>query len=244
MQLQRGNIDVRHQIRIIIAVIGLILGGSLRPAAADPIKIGAPVVITYSYSNLLDGTFLLMEPPMLRAATEEALGLWAAYAPLHFVELPDSGPSPSDQSYPPAGSPQIRIGHHPSAVAAHAFFPDAADGLGGDVHFDSGGAWNLQGGPWNFLEAVAHELGHSLGLEHELDRPAVMNPFYPQQRFAGLGTGFLYPADVEQLRSFYGAGRGSVTALEPTPEPGSLLLAATGIAILAYRRRRSAARSE
>jgi hypothetical protein len=234
---------------ITIVTLVLILAGLVKPAGADPVRLGSgapgqPVVITYSYSNLLDGTFLRMNPALIRAATEEALALWAAFAPLYFVEQPDSGPPPSDTAYPVSGTPQIRIGHHPTMTAAHAFFPNELDGLGSDVHLDSGGAWNLGDGAWNFLETITHELGHSLGLEHELDVLAIMNPSYPQQRFTSLGTGFLYPADIEQLRSLYGAGRGSVTPLDPAPEPGTLLLAASGIALLAYRRRRSARASE
>src|SRR5690349_17661134 len=65
-----------------IGAIGL--GGALYflsavPAAADPVGLqwaqplgrGTPVYVTYSYSNLLDGTFLLTSPDELRAATEE-----------------------------------------------------------------------------------------------------------------------------------------------------------------------------
>jgi len=229
-----------------IVAVPLVLVSLAIPVAADPITLlpspttvgrGETKVITYSYSNLLDGTFLLMNPEQLRAATEEALGLWASFGQLRFVEVIDSGPAPSDFSYTAGTTPQIRIGHHPLAVAAHAYFPNADDGLGSDVHFDSGGAWNLNGGPWNFLEAATHELGHAIGLQHELERIAIMNPFYPQQRFSGLGTSFLYAADIEQLQSLYEPGRGSVTPLAPTPEPGTLMLAAAGLALLACRRR-------
>lgn len=248
MQLEWGNIDVRNHRDIAVAAFSLILGGLVHPASADPVRVdatvtstsGQPVVITYSYSNLLDGTLLLMSPSLIRSATEEALNLWAAFAPLHFVEQVDSGPPPSDVPYADDGTPQIRIGHHPTDVPAHAFFPNPGDGLGGDVHLDSGGAWSIDGGPWNYLEVITHELGHSIGLMHEFDQLAIMNPFYPQQRFTGLGTTFLYPADIEQLHSLYGAGVGSVTPLSHTPEPGTLILAASGMALLAYRRRRSA----
>ena len=52
--------------------------------------------MTYSYNNFLDGG--LKDPDgvpvpadYLRLVTEEAFGLWASVAPLHFVEVPDVG---------------------------------------------------------------------------------------------------------------------------------------------------------
>src|SRR3954453_22117093 len=88
LQSEWGNIDVRNHREIAIVAFGLILGGLVHPASADPVRLdatvtstsGQPVVITYSYSNLLDGTLLLMSPSLIRAATEEALNLWAAFA--------------------------------------------------------------------------------------------------------------------------------------------------------------------
>jgi hypothetical protein len=215
------------------------------PANADPVGLqwrqpqgkGTSIAITYSYANLLDGTFLLITPSELRAATEEALGLWAGYAPLHFIERPDSGPAVSDQPYPADGHPQIRFGQHVLAEVAHAFYP-GAEGLSGDVHFASGIPWSLGDGHWNYLEAVSHELGHALGLVHELDEIAVMNPWYPSRRFHGLGSARRYPADIRQLQGIYGPGVGSVQPLNPTPEPGTSLLVLTGVASLAHYRRR------
>jgi hypothetical protein len=216
-------------------------------AAADPVGLqwaqpfgrGTPVYVTYSYSNLLDGTFLLATPDELRAATEEALTLWASYAPLYFIEVPDAGPPASDVPYAPIG-PEIRIGHHESADLAHAFYP-GYDGLSGDVHIATGVPWTVGQGNWNFLEAITHELGHSLGLGHELNEPAIMNPSYPFHRFSGLGTSFLFPSDIRAIQSIYGAGSGSVEPLDPTPEPATYLLVAAGVVSLTlsrYRRRR------
>jgi hypothetical protein len=226
---------------------------SIRLAQADPIAPrwpqpagpGTDVWITYSYSNLLDGTFLLLTPAELRAATEEALGLWARYAPLHFVELPDSGPPPSDQPYAAIGTPQIRVGHHSIPHVAHGFFPADSDGLGGDVHIDGELPWTLGDGHWNLLEAITHELGHSLGLEHYADGMAIMNPSYPQRRFGRLGSAFLLAADIAAVQELYGSGRGSVQALQPVPEPAALVLVGTGLAALArIRRRRRRAKGE
>lgn len=227
---------------IVGATLLLALG---RSAEADPVALGWPqpggpgtaIVITYSYSNLLDGTFLLIDPHLLRAATEESLRLWAGYAPLNFVEVPDGGPSPSDTSYPANGFPQIRLGHHVIPTAARGFFPNELDGLGGDIHFDSGAPWALNGGPWNYLEVVTHELGHALGLPHNLEEHAIMNPLYPQQRFSGLNSAFLFPADIARIRALYGTGEGSVTP-SPVPEPTTLILTGIGLGLLSSRRLR------
>jgi hypothetical protein len=215
------------------------------PVHADPVTLqwpqpqgkGTSIAITYSYANLLDGTFLLITPSNLRAATEEALRLWARYAPLHFIEVPDSGAVVSDQPYAADGQPQIRFGQHDLSEIAHGFYP-GTDGLSGDVHFASGVPWTIGDGHWNYLEAVTHELGHALGLVHELDEIAVMNPSYPSHRFNELGSAHLYPADIRQLQGIYGSGVGSVEPLSPAPEPGTCLLVLTGVVSLAHYRRR------
>jgi hypothetical protein len=234
--------------RISRLCVATALAGLLFPtarAAADPIAgwsqpggTGTPVVISYSYSNLLDGSFLLLSPAQLRAATEEALGVWAAWAPLHFVELPDAGPPPSDVPYRGDGLPRIRIGHHPMPDLAHGYFPGESDGLAGDLHFEAGIPWTLGLNHWNFLEAITHELGHALGLPHEAERMAIMNAFYPNRRFLGLGSAFLFPADIELLQALYGAENGSVQALDPVPEPAAFVLVATGLAALGRARLR------
>jgi hypothetical protein len=225
-------------VALVLCVFHLASGQAL----ADPVRAwpqpggsGSPVVITYSYSNLLEGDFLAT-PEQLRAATEEALRLWASVAPLHFIERPDSGPLPSDASYAPADHPQIRIGYRQMDELALAFGPGWSDGLEGDVHVNGGIPWSLGTAHWNFLEAITHELGHSLGLEHEISRPAIMNPSYPQRRFFGLGTAFLLPPDIQAIRSLYGRGTGSVVPLVAAPEPATLILTAGGVIMIGMRR--------
>jgi len=243
-----GNIVKKISRSLTLAMLVAALCAVGQRAEAEPISLqwpqpggpGTPVAITYSYSNLLDGTLRMLSPAELKGATEEALGLWAGYAPLHFFEKPDSGPPPSDISYSRANHPQLRIGHHPMADLAHAYLPDAWNGLAGDVHFNSTIVWTLGATDWNFLEVVTHELGHSVGLGHEDEREAIMNAIFPQRRFGGLGTGFLLPADINGLQALYGAGTGSVHPMDPVPEPATILLVATGVALMARRRRRRA----
>ena len=229
---------------LLIAVVAVCFRG--QPAEADPIGFqwpqpggpGAPVHITYSYSNLLDGSFLLVGPAELRGATEEAFKLWATYAPLHFTERPDSGPPPSDVGYTPEGHPQIRIGHHSMSDLAHAYLPHGHNGLAGDIHVSSTIPWTIGNGHWNFLEVITHELGHAIGLEHEPARDAIMNESFPYARFGRAGTAFLLAPDIEKLQAVYGAGAGSLQPMDPVPEPATVVLIATGLAFVARARRR------
>jgi hypothetical protein len=218
-------------------------------ARADPLRwpqpggLGTPVGLTYSFSNLLDGRFSPQAAPTeLRAATEEAFGLWSRYAPLNFFERPDKGPLPSDESYDAKGSPDIRIGYHrieDGTILAHAYLPFLVDreGLAGDIHFNSipsftwviGDAFN----GFDYLEVITHEIGHAVGVEHILYAEAIMGPWYGH-RYHGLGTAFLFPADIRAIRDLYGSGVGSVHgsgvgSVHAVPEPSTVLLVLTGI---------------
>lgn len=184
---------------------------------------GSSITITYSYSNLLDGSIDGLTVQEIRQATEEALTLWAAVAPLNFVEVVDSGPEPGDTEYPAGNHPQIRIGAveidgADGDTLAQAYLPYSdTQGLAGDLQFDKDESWSRNNGGY-FLETMTHELGHSLGLEHEEDVDAIMNPFIAE-RYAGLGDGFLLEDDIEGIREIYGEGIGSVTPLEQNEEP-------------------------
>jgi hypothetical protein len=106
----------------------------------QPDGAGTAVVLSYSFSNLLDETFAAtLTEHDIRASTEEAFRLWSSYAPLNFIERPDAGPSPSDVDYAPGSLPDIRIGYHlidDGAVLAHAFLPwfTQSSGHAGDIH--------------------------------------------------------------------------------------------------------------
>ncbi|HUG90136.1 MAG TPA: matrixin family metalloprotease, partial [Planctomycetaceae bacterium] len=193
---------------------------------SQPGGLGSDVTITYSFSNLLDGGLGGgLSAGQLQAAVEEALALWAAVAPLNFVEVVDSGPLPtsSDTSYFADSHPDIRFGHHyidggsGANVLAHAYFPYGS-GLSGDVHYDNSNTWTLNPATGiDFLEVTVHELGHALGLNHEPmpssgGLTAILNPYYGG-RYNGLGTAFLFQDDINGIQAIYGAGTGSVAPL-------------------------------
>ena len=223
----------------------LALGAS--PARADSFT------LTYSYSNLLDGNlFTVLSNTQLRVATEESLGLWSRYAPIHFLEVPDAGPPPSDTFYPAAGTPDIRIGHHGDTVYSHAYYPWGPGGLARDIHMRTQHAnpfyWSLGDDPSpfavDFMATMVHELGHALGLGHREGEPSIMNGAL-LWRYGGLGSAFLFPVDVLDIQTFYGMGIGSVHPLDEmlaTPEPATLLLLSVPLASLLRRRCRPAGR--
>ena len=199
-------------------------------------------MLTYSFSNLLDQSFpgALTESD-IRSSTAEAFGLWSSYAPLHFVERPDSGPAPSDSDYARGTYPDIRMGYHfidDETLLAHAFLPWDTDesGLSGDIHFNALNvfAWSVNGGfpAIDFLEVITHEVGHALGVGHILYADAIMQPYH-NSRFRGPGTAYLLAPDILAIRSLYGSGVGSV---QPMPEPSTMLLLATGLGAALLRR--------
>ncbi|MBW4456286.1 MAG: matrixin family metalloprotease [Nostoc indistinguendum CM1-VF10] len=187
---------------------------------SQPSGKGSPMTITYSYSNLLDGNLLGgLAVSTLTSAIEEGLRLWATYAPLNFVEIPDSGPAPSNNYYPAANHPQIRFGYSTidgssGDALAEAYHPSTTDGRGGDIHFDVSETWAIKPGSnqEDILETAVHEIGHALGLRHEVVNSAIMNPV-DVSRYSGLGTAFLLGDDIKGIRDTYGTGVGSVQPL-------------------------------
>ena len=94
---------------------------------------------------------------------------------------------------------------------AHAFFPQG-DRLSGDLHFDDQETWTLGTARVgvNLTQAAAHEIGHSLGLDHSRDSTALMAPVY-----RGYKEQFdLMPDDIEKIQALYGK---STRTPDPVP---------------------------
>jgi hypothetical protein len=202
----------------------------LGPKWNQPGGLGSQLLLTWSYSNLLNGALGGgLTTAQLQAAMIEALQVWSAVVPLRFEQRVDSGPLPTagHTQYTEGTSPRLRFGHHAidgaGSVLAHAFYPDpttgsTVGGLQGDTHFDTGETWRLTPGAGGFdiIEVAVHELGHALGLDHEPMPPtgnnAIMNPFYGG-RYSGPGTAFLLQDDINGIRALYGNGLGYVLDL-------------------------------
>jgi hypothetical protein len=181
---------------------------------------GSPVAITYGFINYTADLPVYVQRAILR----DAFGRWAAAAPLHFAEAADPELPWND---PGATPPDIRIGWFSDPhgdgypfdgsghVLAHAFFPPPNGGTAaGDIHFDDAETWAASpgGGAFDLLEVAVHEIGHSIGLDHEPTAPSVM-----RSNYTGAFSG-LFQDDVDGVRSLYGAGPGGVSPL-PFPAP-------------------------
>uniref|UniRef100_A0A663MLR4 Matrix metallopeptidase 28 n=1 Tax=Athene cunicularia TaxID=194338 RepID=A0A663MLR4_ATHCN len=155
-----------------------LVGGRASPSPHPPADL-APLAGGRWYKRHL--TYRVVNwPPYLpqhevRLAVKAAFELWSNVSSLVFWEARD-------------GLADIRLtffhGDHndglnnafdgPGGALAHAFFPRR-----GEAHFDSAERWSLHSGKGrNLFIVVAHEVGHTLGLEHSPVKSALMSPYY------------------------------------------------------------------
>ncbi|KAK5929216.1 hypothetical protein CgunFtcFv8_010466 [Champsocephalus gunnari] len=102
----------------------------------------------------------------------------------------------------------------PGGTLAHAFFPRR-----GEAHFDMAERWTLNGHKGhNLFMVTAHEIGHTLGLEHSPIRHALMSPYYRK-----LGRSLVLSwDDIIAVQQLYGKPSGD----RPVRLPGQVLHAA------------------
>jgi hypothetical protein len=167
-------------------------------------------------------------PAGFKPAIEAAFAAWSAVANITFVEVLDNG-----FAFNAAGAVgDIRLGGHafdgPGGVLAHAFFPPVNGvSAAGDIHFDIAETWKIGfGGPgFDVFQVTAHEVGHSIGLDHTGVPGSLMGPFYTEA-FSGPQAD-----DIAGAQFIYGAAI--------VPGAGSLVLVVVGFgAVVAGLRRR------
>lgn len=138
-----------------------------------------------------------------------AFAAWSAIANVQFTSVADGG-----QPFNAAGATgDIRIAGHafdgPSSVLAHAYYPPPnGTSAAGDMHFDIAENWSCAPGSGIDIGIVAaHEIGHGIGLAHEVRTPsrtALMNPFYsPSLAPMPLGD------DINGAENVYGSAVGN-----------------------------------
>lgn len=122
-------------------------------------------------------------PVGFKAEIESAFDAWSSVADITLLEVPDLG----ENFGVFGGSGNIRIGGHvfdgAGGALAHGYFPPTnANSGAGDIHFDIADSWKIGfgGGGFDIFQVAAHEIGQAIGLSHETELTALMNPFYTE----------------------------------------------------------------
>ena len=169
--------------------------------------------LTYHIANS-PGSLSLSETT---AAIETALAAWAGAADITFSPTTQSGLLDSiDISFTEIDGA--------GGTLAQAYFPDDVNParIAGDIQFDIAEVWevgnDLGSQAFDLIWVAAHEIGHSLGLDHLEAEDSVLQPFVsPNQLFAGLS-----PSDVEAIEGLYApaeVNQGASGDADEVPEP-------------------------
>uniref|UniRef100_A0A3Q2Q8L6 Matrix metallopeptidase 28 n=1 Tax=Fundulus heteroclitus TaxID=8078 RepID=A0A3Q2Q8L6_FUNHE len=151
----------------------------------------------------------------VRLAVRTAFQLWSNVSDLVFQEAPE-GPADIRLAFY-EGDHNDGTGNAfdgPGGTLAHAFLPRR-----GEAHFDMAERWTLNGHKGhNLFMVTAHEIGHTLGLEHSPVRHALMSPYYRK-----LGRSLVLSwDDILAVQQLYGKPLGH----RPVRLPGQVLHAA------------------
>ncbi|KAE8627630.1 hypothetical protein XENTR_v10007074 [Xenopus tropicalis] len=138
-------------------------------------------------------------------AIEKAFKVWSDVVPLTFTRIYDRV-SDIEMSFASGDHKDAFPFDGPSGILAHTFAP--GDNTGGDVHFDADETWTSGSAGTNLFLVAAHELGHSLGLDHSNDPNALM---YPTYHYTNPNTFQLSEDDIKGIHSLYGPKEKPVT---------------------------------
>jgi len=131
---------------------------------------------------------------------------WAQQAAINFTVVSDSGAPSGTGSYQQGdpGFGDIRIGGFDfgdNGILALGFMPPPVNNysVAGDIAFNTGQVFNINGLDYDLYTVALHELGHAPGLDHSTAASAIMYPVYQ-----GVDYG-LHADDVAGIQSIYGA---------------------------------------
>ncbi|XP_058400495.1 stromelysin-1 [Diceros bicornis minor] len=153
---------------------------------------------------------------------EKALKVWADVTPLTFSRIYE-GEADIMITFAVREHGDFYAFDGPGKVLAHAFPPGW--GIKGDAHFDDDERWTKDTSGINLFLVAAHELGHSLGLDHSTNTKALMYPIYRKD----LALFRLSQDDVTGIQSLYGPPPASpddpvVPTESVPPGPGTLAM--------------------
>ncbi|MCP3663315.1 MAG: matrixin family metalloprotease [Gammaproteobacteria bacterium] len=161
------------------------------------------------------------------AAIDAAFTAWSSVANISFIKVADGG-----GAFGIGSIGDIRIGAHyfdgHAGTLAHGYYPPNNGGAwAGDIHFDSDDTWKdtWGGSGFNIFQVATHEIGHAIGLRHETDVSALLNPYYSEAVHG------LQQDDIDGAQYIYGPA-------EQIPEPVTLALMGIGLLGVGFSRHR------
>lgn len=169
----------------------------------DGTNLGGPTSNLFARFNAAFGSASAWQNQILKAAQA-----WAQQTNLNFTVVSDNGTGSGGGAYQ-QGDPamgDIRIGgfnFNNSGILALAYMPPAVNNysIAGDIAFNTGKVFNVNGLDYDLFTVAAHELGHALGLNHSNQSAARMYSTYDGVEAT------LEPDDVAGIRSIYRGSR-------------------------------------
>ena len=158
--------------------------------------------LTWRVANSLEN----LSPDGQLDAVQRAFEAWAGASGLSFEQVDGEADITITFERDEHGDPYPFDGSN--GVLGHTFFPSAGDRRG-QIHLNAEKFWTLgEGGEFDLLTTLLHEIGHALGLEHSTNQAAVMFPGYKGP------WRVLTSDDVDAIQRRYGDPDGEVL---PTP---------------------------